>query len=714
MVQIQTVEIGDDHLPPGQGRPRRYYKAKDALVHSPAPGIEVIPDLLDHSVKVRPDSPAVGWRDTIKVHKEYKDVKKIIDGQERTEKKEWLYYELTDYRYLTYAELGDLVSQLANALAETGHSRETIFNIYAQTSMHWFAMANACAKQSVTFATAYDSLGEEGLEHSLNEPGVAGMFTNSSLLGTLSAVISRTTTVKTVIYDGPSSEIKPGSLEALSEAGVKVFTWDEFVQLGKEKKHERVRPRKEDVACIMYTSGSTGAPKGVEITHAQVVAIVGGTITLVSHLITPDARAICYLPLSHIFEMAVEFTVLYAGVPMGYGTVKTLTDTSMRNCVGDMRAFGPTIMTGVPTVWELIRKGILQKVSSGPSYRASLFHGALGLKRWTKSIPIVNSLVGGVLDTVVFKAVKQATGGRLKYAINGGAGVSQATQEFLSYTLTPYFIQGYGLTETTALSCILPPQIVQIGVVGVPNLCNEIQLRDFDEAGYKADGTGENAEGRPQGEVCLRGPNVFRGYYKRPDLTKEALTDDGWFLTGDIGQWNEDGTLSIIDRKKNLVKLQGGEYIALERLESIYKSCNLVLNIAVHADSNASRPMAIIVPHEHNLRKLLSAEPDLLGGEGKNVDDLDWASEVCQNDKVRKRVLEELNATGKQAKLKALETLQTVILSDFEWTPQNGFLTAAQKLQRKTILNHFKEEVGVRSTVYRLFRAVLRRHKNRG
>ncbi|BGP58476.1 hypothetical protein JCM8202_003605 [Rhodotorula sphaerocarpa] len=691
MAQQHTVEVGDTHPPQGQGRARRALAAEDALVESPAPGIEVIPDLIRSAVAARPDKPAVGWRDTIRLHSETKDVKKIVEGRETTEKKEWTYYELSDYRYLPYAEFGTLVDKLGSALAASGHAKDTVFNIYAQTSMHWFAMANGCARQSVTFATAYDSLGEDGLEHSLNEPGVYGMFTNAPLLGTLAAVISRTPTVKQVVCDGSGSDIKPGALEQIRAQGVTVYTWDEFVRLGEEKPSEEVRPKPDDVACIMYTSGSTGAPKGVEITHRQVVATVGGTVKLVAHLITPDARCICYLPLSHIFEMALEFTVFYAGVPMGYGTVKTLTDTSMRNCVGDMRAFGPTIMTGVPTVWELIRKGILQKVASGPSYRASLFHGALGLKRWTKSIPIVSSLVGGVLDTVVFKAVKQATGGQLKYAINGGAGVSRATQEFLSYTLTPYFIQGYGLTETTALSCILPPQIVQIGVVGVPNLCNEVQLRDFDEAGYKADGTGEHAEGRPQGEVCLRGPNVFKGYYKRPDLTKEALTDDGWFLTGDIGQWNADGTLSIIDRKKNLVKLQGGEYVALERLESIYKSCSMVLNIAVHADPNASKPMAIIVPHEHNLRKLLEAEPHLI--DGKDVDSLDWTTEVCQNDQVRQRVLGELNATGKQAKLRPLETLQTVILSEIEWTPQNGFLTAAQKLQRKTILQHFQDDI---------------------
>ncbi|GAA5961406.1 hypothetical protein JCM21900_004900 [Sporobolomyces salmonicolor] len=669
--------------PKGQTRARRYGPTADQLATTPEPGVQVVADLLAHSAKTRPDLPAVGWRDIIQMHEEEKEVKKVVGGEETTEKKKWQYYELSDYKYLTYREMADVVKDAASALRETGHGKETIFNIYASTSVHWQVMANACASQSITFATAYDSLGPEGLKHSLAEPSVYGMFTNASLLSTVASVISSTPSVKVLIYDGPSSDIKAGSLEKIKHAGVEVYAWDEFVKLGKDKPHEPTRPKPDDVACIMYTSGSTGAPKGVELTNGNIVACVAGVITLLGELITPDARFIAYLPLAHIFEFTVEMTLLYVGIPMGFGNVKTLTDTSVRHCVGDIRAFKPTIMTGVPAVWELIRKGILSKVTSGGRLKSSIFHGAVMAKTWTKRLPIVGSVVDAVTERVVFSQVKAATGGQLKYGINGGAPLSRETQEFLSTVLTPNFIQGYGMTESCALSCILPPSMVQSGVVGVPVPCVEVKLIDFDEAGYHA------SNDPPQGEVCFKGPSIFRGYYKRDDLTKETFTDDGWLMTGDIGQWNKDGTLSIIDRKKNLVKLAGGEYIALERLESIYKSCALVANICVHADQNASRPMAVIVPNEHSVRKLVT-ERNLAS------DDADW-KEVCQNDKVRKAVLDELNAVGKKAQLKPLETLQTVVLAPEEWTPQNGFLTAAQKLQRKTILKEFEDEIKVRA-----------------
>ncbi|GAA5890615.1 hypothetical protein JCM16303_006674, partial [Sporobolomyces ruberrimus] len=148
-----------------------------------------------------------------------------------------------------------------------------------------------------------------------------------------------------------------------------------------------------------------------------------------------------------------------------------------------------------------------------------------------------------------------------------------------------------------------------------------------------------------------------------------------------------DGTLSIIDRKKNLVKLAHGEYLAIESLESKYKSSQMVTNICVHADSNANKPMAIIVPNEQAVRKLAS-EQSLL----ESPDSAEW-KEVCQNEKVQKAVLNEMNSVGKKAGLKPIETLQCVILSPEEWTPQNGYLTAAQKLQRKVILKEFEEEI---------------------
>jgi len=679
MPKPSSVEVGPP-APSGETRPRRYAATQSELSKSPEPSVLVIPDLLAKSVEIRPDQPAVGWRDIVKVHNEEKEITKTVGGKQVKEKKNWNYFELSDYKYLTYQELDQKVKQAGSALRETGVEKGKMFNIFSSTSVNWQVMANACASQSITFATAYDSLGEEGLQHSITEPEVFGLFTNANLLGTVAAIVEKTPSLKVLIYDGEEKDIKKGSLDKIKGAGVEVHRFEEFLELGKKNPHEAVKPGPQDVATIMYTSGSSGAPKGCVITHENVVSCVAGVMTVLGDLITPDARFIAYLPLAHIFEMTVEFTLLYVGIPMGFANVKTLTDASVRNCMGDIRAFKPTIMTGVPAVWELIRKGILSKVSSGGSLKSGIFHGALAAKNWTKRIPLVGSVVDVVTDKVVFSQVKAATGGNLKYAVNGGAPISESTQQFLSSVLTPNFIQGYGSTETCALSCILPPSMAQSGKVGLPCPPVEIKLRDFEEAGYHATNDPQ------QGEICIRGPAICQGYYKRQDFTDEAFVY-GWFLTGDIGQWNKDGTLSIIDRKKNLVKLSGGEYIAIEKLESIYKSSPLLTNICVHADSNANKPMAIIVPNEQAVRKLAS-EQSLID----SADSAEW-KEVCQSSEVSKAVLAEMNGVGKKAGLKPLETLQCVVLAPEEWTPQNGFLTAAQKLQRKVILKEFEDQI---------------------
>lgn len=206
---------------------------------------------------------------------------------------------------------------------------------------------------------------------------------------------------------------------------------------------------------------------------------------------------------------------------MGYGTVKTLTDTSVRNCVGDIRAFKPTIMVGVPAVWELIRKGILIKVKAGGALKSSVFNGAYAAKK----VMGLKGVVAAITDAVVFKAVKQATGGRLKFALSGGAPISKETQEFLSIALV-MVLQGYGefcavgvrqgeelialvligMTESCAMCAILPPDFHQYGTVGVPVPSCEIKLVDVPDANYFA------TNNPPQGEVLIRGPSVTKGY----------------------------------------------------------------------------------------------------------------------------------------------------------------------------------------------------------
>lgn len=526
-------------------------------------------------------------------------------------------------------------------------------------------MAHACFRQGIPFCTAYETLGEEGLQHSLSEPEVVGVFTNAELLPTLANVIDKADTVKYVIYDGkPEDKHLNKVRQVLESRQGKVLTIEELWNEGKANPAEANLPTRDDVACIMYTSGSTGAPKGVILTHGNLVASIAAVELHVGDLLKPDDDTfLAYLPLAHILEFIVECTMIYVGVTMGYGKVKTLTQASVRNCDGDIKAFRPSIMIGVPAVWELIRKGILSKVNAGGSLKQKVFNGAMTIKK--NKLPLLTSIV----DSVVFKAVKDQTGGRLRIALSGGAALSKETQEFLNNALV-LLLQGYGLTESCGMTAILTPEFYSYGPSGgcVPAI--EIKLRDVPDAGYFA------TNDPPQGEVLIRGPAVTKGYFKRDDVNKESF-EDGWFLTGDVGQWNPNGTLSIIDRKKNLVKLSGGEYIAIERLESVYKSSNLVSNICVHANSDAKQPMAIIFPREDNLTSAASK----VGASG----DLE---ELCKNRDVAKMVMEDVNQVGKKAGFKNLEMLQTVLL-----VPEELAMTAAQKLSRKDIIKKYEGEI---------------------
>lgn len=432
------------------------------------------------------------------------------------------------------------------------------------------------------------------------------------------------------------------------------------------------------MACIMYTSGSTGNPKGVSITHGNLIASVGAVYTLLGHHLTYDDSYLAYLPLAHVLEYIVEMCVLFVGMPSGYGRVKTLTDASVRNCKGDISTFRPSIMVGVPAVWETIRKGIVAKVNSGGTVKKSLFNGAIAAKK--ANLPVLAQLA----DSVVLSGVRAATGGRLRIALSGGAAVSRETQEFLSTALVTV-LQGYGMTESCGMCAILPPEMMRFDSVGIPVPSTEVKLRDVKEAGYLS------TNNPPQGEVCIRGPSVTSGYFKRPDLNEDEtiFTKDGWMRTGDVGQWNPDGTLSLIDRIKNLIKLQSGEYIALERLESTYKSCNFVGNICVHASTDAKQPLAVIIPHEAHLRHAIQNSNNGL----KGVDSSANLADLCKDKRVQDMILKECNGVGKKNGFKPQELLQAVILTPEEWTPESGLVTAAQKIQRAKIAKAFEAEI---------------------
>ena len=339
-------------------------------------------------------------------------------------------------------------------------------------------------------------------------------------------------------------------------------------------------------------------------------------------------------------------------------------------------------MVGVPAVWELIRKGILSKVDSSGGVKMAVFNFAVKAKQAAQANYI--PLVGGLMDAVVFNQVKAQTGGKLKIVFNGGGAVSKSTQNFL-HTALVFMIQGesrhlgtilksgYGLTESTAMATILNPGFWTLGSVGGPVPAAEIKLVDAPDAGYFS------TNSPPQGEIYVRGPAIFKGYYKRPDLDAEAFAEGGWFKTGDVGQWNKDGTLSIIDRLKNLVKLQGGEYVAIEHLESIYKSCPLVANGAIIANGEHNQPMMVVVAHPTNFPAFAKS---------KNLGNGEDLEELCKDGAVVEAALKELNGVGRKNGLKGMELLEAIVLTHDEWTPESGFLTAAQsELRRSSCMN---------------------------
>lgn len=372
-----------------------------------------------------------------------------------------------------------------------------------------------------------------------------------------------------------------------------------------------------------------------------------GLLTCVDECVSDKEFVLAYLPLAHIFEMVLENLVMFIGGTLGYGNPRTLSDTSMKNSFGDMREFRPTALVGVPQVWETVKKGVMSKLETASPVLRSLFWGAISYKTFMTR----NKLpMAGLFDSIVFGKVRELTGGRLRFTMNGASGIADGTKHFLSLVLAPMLV-GYGLTETCACGALGSPLEYSSDSIGPIPASIDVKLVAVPELGYKTDDVKV-----PQGEILLKGLPIMTQYYDNPEETAKAVTPDGWFKTGDIGEFDHNGHLRVIDRVKNLVKMQGGEYIALEKVESIYRGAQTVVNVLIHADAEHARPLAVIMPNE----KVLVDKAKELG-----VDEHD----IHTNAKIRDFVLKDLVATGRRAGLSSMEIVSNVVITEEEWTP---------------------------------------------
>ncbi|KAE8589382.1 hypothetical protein XENTR_v10017544 [Xenopus tropicalis] len=440
-----------------------------------------------------------------------------------------------------------------------------------------------------------------------------------------------------------------------------------FLQyLGKENFKKPVPPKPSDLSVVCFTSGTTGDPKGAMLTHENIVADATGFIKNTESTFMPLTSdvAISYLPMAHMFERVVQTVMYHSGGKVGFfqGDVRLLTD--------DMKELRPTLF---PTVPRLLNR-IYDKIQSGAQtpLKKRLLEFAVARKFSEVKQGIIRN--DSIWDKYIFKKVQDTMGGRVRVMVTAAAPISGNVLSFLRAALGCQIFEAYGQTECAAGCTFSTPGDFTAGHVGAPLPCNTVKLVDVADMNYFS----SNGEG----EVCIKGTNVFQGYLKDPERTAEALDSDGWLHTGDIGKWLPNGTLKIVDRKKNIFKLAQGEYIAPEKIENVYVRSAPVAQVFVHGDSLKSCLVGIIIPDPEVL-------PDFAAKLGlkASYDDL------CANKAVKEAILEDLVKLGKQAGLKSFEQVKDIHVHSEMMTVENGFLTPTLKAKRAEVAKHFKSHI---------------------
>ncbi|XP_018425614.1 PREDICTED: long-chain-fatty-acid--CoA ligase 5 [Nanorana parkeri] len=572
------------------------------------------------------------------------------------------------YTWITYKQVADRAEVFGSGLLQKGckASPEQFIGVFSQNRPEVVIAELACYSYSMVVVPLYDTLGPEALVFIVNRGELSVVVCDKPdkvqiLLDNCEKGL--TPVLKTIILmEAFGDDLK----ERGAKYGVEVLLMKDVEYLGKENFKKLVPPKPDDLCLICFTSGTTGDPKGAMLTHKNVVADAASFIKNVESTFAPMTSdvLISYLPMAHMFERVVQTVVFCSGAKVGFfqGDIRILTD--------DMKVLRPTVF---PTVPRLLNR-IYDKIQSGAKtpFKKRLLKFAVACKFAEVKKGIIRR--DSIWDQLIFKKVQETMGGRVRIMVTGAAPISDSVLSFLRASLGCQIFEAYGQTECGAGCSFSTPGDWTAGHVGAPLPCNLLKLVDVAEMNYFY----SNGEG----EVCIKGPNVFQGYLKDPEKTAEAMDEDGWLHTGDIGKWLPNGTLKIIDRKKNIFKLAQGEYIAPEKIENIYVRSGPVAQVFVHGDSLRSCLVGVVIPDPEVLPDFAAK----LGARGSYED-------LCKNPAVKKAILEDLVKIGKQGALKSFEQVKDIYVHEEMLSIENGLLTPTLKAKRAEVAKYFRRQI---------------------
>ncbi|XP_029555628.1 long-chain-fatty-acid--CoA ligase 6 isoform X1 [Salmo trutta] len=572
------------------------------------------------------------------------------------------------YKWLSYKEVTTRAEYLGSGLLSQGctPSPDQFIGVFAQNRPEWIISELACYTYSMVVVPLYDTLGPDAIRYIINTADIVTVICDKPekaqvLLGNVER--HETPGLKRIILMDP---FDPALLEEGAGCGVIVQSMQDVEDLGRENHRKPLPPTPEDLSIVCFTSGTTGNPKGVMLTHGNVVADFSGFLKVTDKVIFPnqDDVLISFLPLAHMFERLIQSVVYCHGGRIGFfqGDIRLLSD--------DMKALRPTIFPVVPRLLNRMYDKIFSQANT-PLKRWLLNFAA---KRKGSEVSRGIIRMDSLWDKIFFSKIQASLGGKLRMIVTGAAPASPTVLGFLRAALGCQVYEAYGQTECTAGCTFTTPGDWTSGHVGAPLPCNLIKLVDVAEKNYFAR--------KGEGEVCVKGPNVFKGYLKDPERTAETLDTDGWLHTGDIGRWLPNGTLKIIDRKKHIFKLAQGEYISPEKIENIYIRCEPVTQLYVHGDSLQSCLVAIVVPDPETMPAWALKK----GMEGSYRD-------LCKNTVLKKAIMEDLQRLGKASGLHSFEQVKNIHIHNEQFSIQNGLLTPTLKAKRPELREFFKEKI---------------------